>query len=496
MKSLNAALIRPLDKATLNRLNPKPGPILILCSLAHSKKLSKDLVGDVPSWQLDELADAKKSSFSWSGVGGPIWVLRPDVLKNQSGHFEWGDFAKGREAMGAWCKSHLKDLESLSIDCKGLGAEYVKGAVHALILAHYKPAAIYKTKSEIPKTKLFIKSDKVKFTASLNKQIQAFSCSMNLSRHLTNLPGGDLHPKVFADLAKKVLSKKKGVSVEVWNTQRLQKEKCGLLLGVGRSGATPPCLVKIKYRPTGVKNKRPIAFVGKGVTFDTGGLDLKPAGSMRLMKKDMSGAGVVLGLAHFVAETQPQRPFDFYLAIAENGVNEIAVRPGDVLTSRNGKTIEIENTDAEGRLVLADAMDVAINQKGANKPEALIDVSTLTGAMRVSVGFDVAGFFSTDDKLAAELEKSAKNVGEPAWRMPLFEPYKKDLDSSIADLSNCGTSGVGGAISAALFLKEFVGDVKWAHFDVMAFNHSHKGAVSEGGNAQSFQLLADYISRA
>ena len=493
---LNPALVRPLDKATLNRLNPKPGPTLIICSVAASKKLAKDLAGDVADWQLEELKDAKKSSLSWSGLEGPIWVLRPDAMKSSKGYFELSDFAKGREAMGAWCRGNYKSLESLSIQCKGIGAEYVKGALHALVLAHYKPAHVYKTGDKKKDTQLFIKSDRVKFTPKLIKQIQAFSCSMNLSRHLTNLPGGDLHPKSFSEIAKKVLAKKKGVTVEVWNEARLEKENCGLLLGVGRAGVSAPCLVKIKYRPTGAKNKKPIAFVGKGVTFDTGGLDLKPAAGMRLMKKDMSGAGIVLGLAHYVAESQPKRAFDFYLALAENGVNETAVRPGDVLTARNGKTVEIHNTDAEGRLVMADAMDVAVTQKAANAPETLIDISTLTGAMRISLGFDVAGFFSTDEKLAGDLAKSAKNVGEPAWRMPLYENYRKDLDSTIADLSNCGTGGMGGAISAALFLKEFVGDVKWAHFDVMAFNHSHKGAVSEGGNAQSFQLLADYISRA
>jgi leucyl aminopeptidase len=237
-----------------------------------------------------------------------------------------------------------------------------------------------------------------------------------------------------------------------------------------------------------------LAFVGKGVTFDTGGLDLKPASGMRLMKKDMGGSATVSALAYFVQGARLSVPCDFYLALTENAVSEKSMRPGDVLFARNGTAVEIHNTDAEGRLALADAIDVAVRApKAAERPELLVDVATLTGAMRVALGLDVAGYFSNDDDLAAEIEQAGLRAGETTWRMPLVPRYGRMLSSTIADLSNASDSGYGGAITAALFLQHFVGSVPWAHFDVMAFNPGPDGALSEGGNGQAFCTLAEFV---
>ena len=251
----------------------------------------------------------------------------------------------------------------------------------------------------------------------------------------------------------------------------------------------------LKYRPKGSKRgQRPLAFVGKGVTFDTGGLDIKVSSGMRLMKKDMGGSASLCGLAYWLEQSQLAVPCDFYLALAENAVDKHSYRPGDILTARSGTTVEIDNTDAEGRLVLADAIDVAVKTKGADAPEALIDLATLTGAMRVALGTRVAGLFANDDTLAETLLAAAQRTSEPSWRMPLYSDYLSSLRSSVADMANSGHSRFGGAIVAALFLQRFVGDIPWAHFDMYAWSDGNTGGCIEaGGTGQCVQLLADFL---
>ena len=256
----------------------------------------------------------------------------------------------------------------------------------------------------------------------------------------------------------------------------------------------PPRLVKISYRPTkAAKGTQPIALVGKGITFDSGGLDIKPAAGMRLMKKDMGGSAAVVGAVYWAALTGAAHPIDAYVALAENSIGSRAFRPGDVLTARNGTTVEIHNTDAEGRLVLADALDVAVT--ASEKPRAVIDLATLTGAIKVALGANLAGLFTTDETLGAALAEAGTRAGDLTWAMPLVQRYRAQSNSNFADGVNA-VDGFGGAITAALFLEKFARDVPWAHLDIYAWKDAADGAFAEGGGSgQGVLLLAEWLSR-
>jgi len=214
---------------------------------------------------------------------------------------------------------------------------------------------------------------------------------------------------------------------------------------------------------------------------------------MRLMKKDMGGAAAVLALAYWADQSGYQAPCDFYLALAENSVDAKAMRPSDLYTSRAGHIVEIDNTDAEGRLVLADVMDVAVTQKGADEPEVIVDVATLTGAIKVALGAEIAGLFCNDDALALQLQKAGQRAGDLNWRMPLLNRYFSSLSSNFADFKN-SADGFGGAITAALFLEKFCGGKKWAHLDVYSWNDKTTGALSfAGANGQPVQALIEWL---
>jgi len=335
-------------------------------------------------------------------------------------------------------------------------------------------------------------------SAGVLKQAAALGRSVNFARHLVNLPPNDLNPPAYADAIKKLFAKSKTVSVEVWDEKRLKKEKLELMLAVGQGSATPPRLVKLRYRPTGAKGSKDprIVFVGKGITFDSGGLDIKPSAAMRLMKKDMGGSASVLGLAYWLESSGIKDNVDFYLALAENAIGSRSFRPGDIYTTRKGLSIEIDNTDAEGRLVLADALTIALEDC---EPEYLIDLATLTGAGKVALGTELASLFATDDAFLKELLKSAQETEDLSWPMPLWEKYDSMYKSSFADWANSGAGGFGGAITAALFLKKFVdpSKVKWAHYDIYGWKDGADGPFSDkGGNAQCVQALAHWLENA
>ncbi len=420
------------------------------------------------------------------------------------------DYARVRDMTGSFWRSH-KPTGSVHVHLVELSDEEILGALVGIGLAAYAFRNFVRERDEKDaQVQLSISKDKGPIERELIDTAQAIATGMNLARHIANLPAAVANPDALAKFFKKYFGARPGVSVDVWGVDRLQKEKMGLLLAVGQGSQWGSRLVHLRYRPGGkgssrrrASETRPLAFVGKGVTFDTGGLDIKPASGMRLMKKDVSGAAIVAGLCDFVSRARLNTPCDFYLPLAENSVSDRAMRPGDVFLSRAGHYVEIDNTDAEGRLVMADAFDVALTQSKADAPEALVDVSTLTGAMRVAVGLDVAGFFSNDDELAAEAEQAAQKMGELAWRMPLVKKYEKFLSSQFADFKNSSDSGFGGAITAALFLQKFIRakdpraerEIPWLHFDVMAWNNSGDGAMAEGSNAQTLQILIGMLLR-
>ena len=283
--------------------------------------------------------------------------------------------------------------------------------------------------------------------------------AVNLARDLVNTPPAEKPPTRLAGRAVEV-GVEAGFRVEVWDAARIEAERLGGLAGVAAGSEQPPALVRLEYRGAG--DSGPVtALVGKGVTFDSGGLSLKTSSSMEDMKSDMTGAAVVLATFQAVARLGLAVNLDGYLAITENMTGGRALKLGDVLTIRNGKTVEVLNTDAEGRLILADALSLAAE----SKPARIIDLATLTGACMAALGTRIAGLFSTDDALADALLAAGRRTGERAWRLPLDDDFLDALKSDVADLKNVGGKW-GGAITAAKFLQQFVGETPWAHLDI------------------------------
>ena len=284
--------------------------------------------------------------------------------------------------------------------------------------------------------------------------------SSNLARELCNEPGNNLTPRVFADRAT-VIAKAAGLKVEVLDEKRIEELKMGLLLGVARGSVEPPRLMVLRHEPKGVSDGPVLGLIGKGVTFDTGGISIKPAESMDRMKDDMSGgAAVVSAMAAISRLKAPVRAIGV-IPMTENMPGGKAFKPGDVLTSAEGKTVEVLNTDAEGRLILGDALWHA-RQLGATH---LVDVATLTGAIVVALGKTTSGLFGTPDWWVEQVRRASERAGDRSWPMPVYDDYKELIKSEIADFTNTG-GRAGGAITGALFVKEFSGDLPWTHIDI------------------------------
>jgi leucyl aminopeptidase len=305
-----------------------------------------------------------------------------------------------------------------------------------------------------------------------------------LARDLVNTAANDLGPAELADAARDLAARHGAVFAEIVG-EALIADGLPLIhvVGAAATGERAPRLIDLSW---GDPDQAKITVVGKGVCFDTGGLDIKPASGMLLMKKDMGGAANALGLAHMIMDARLPVHLRVLIPAVENVISADAFRPGDVLASRKGLTVEIGNTDAEGRLILADALTLA----GEEAPDLLVDLATLTGAARVALGPDVVPVYTADDGLAADLARHAAAVADPVWRMPLWQPYAAMIESKIADISNVGSSPHAGSITAALFLARFVPDgVSWLHADIFAWNLATKPAKPEGGEAQAIRAL-------
>lgn len=306
------------------------------------------------------------------------------------------------------------------------------------------------------------------------------AAGVNLARRLVNTSPDDIYPQSFADEAATVAGRT-GMEIEIWDEDRLARERCQAILAVGRGSSRPPRLVLLRYRGGSRTTDAPptLALVGKGVTFDSGGLSLKPSDSMLTMKCDMAGGAAVLAAAATIAALRV--PIDLVAAIglAENMTGPAAYKLGDVITARSGTTIEVHNTDAEGRIVLADVLDVV---RGLN-PRRIVDAATLTGACMVALGHDVAGLFANDQPLCDDLAAAARSVGEPVWQLPMYPDYDEQITSDVADIKNVGDGRWGGAITAAKFLERFVGGIPWTHVDIAgpAFAEKSKPWTDGGG---------------
>ncbi len=445
------------------------------------------------SSQQNSLLDQPKKIVQFMGIFGPVWILFTNEVmnpKSQGGLFNESVYGWGRDQAGVLAQQFkaLK-VKNISVDCGSLPISLVSGFVVGAEMASYNYLQTMQNKSERSLEVTFKSSAKNK--SGLIAEAQKTAMAINFARHLVNLPPNFVNPTTVESIVKKDIQFSKSSTIEIWDFEKCKKENMNLLVAVGQGSKNKPRMIRIKYRPAGSKNKKPIAFVGKGVTFDTGGLDVKPSSSMRLMKKDMGGSAAVLALAFWADASKYKRACDFYLALAENSVDAESMRPSDVYTARSGHMVEIDNTDAEGRLVLADVMDVAVTQK--EQPEYLIDIATLTGAIKVALGADVAGLFCNDEKLSEQLLAAGQAAAEPHWRMPLIQKYAASLNSNFADFRN-SADGFGGAITAALFLEKFVRGMKWAHLDIYSWSDKSTGALSAGSaNGQPVQSIISWL---
>jgi leucyl aminopeptidase len=398
--------------------------------------------------------------------------------------------SKGRAAASSVKAKHV-------VICAGSGAQakkHLPALVEGALLGGYR---FDKYRSKKPSdykgpTKLTIAGSGIPDGAATKAEIQrsrAICDGVALSRDLVNEISGVKTPSYLVKTARAV-TRGTGIRCDVWQGQRLVKEKMNGILAVSAGSKEPGAFIRMVYKP----KRRPrakIAVVGKGITFDSGGLSLKPAKSMEWMKQDMAGAAAVLGLMKAVAALQPAVEVRGYIASAENMPGQGAQKPGDVITYRNGTTAEVLNTDAEGRLVLADALCVATE----DEPDCIIDLATLTGACMVALGTKIAGVMGSDQPLIDDIISHGKEAGEPFWQLPLAEEfYMDDIRSWNADIKNIG-GGWAGTITAALFLKCFVKDTPWAHLDIAgpAFAEGVRPYSPRGGTGFGVRTLVSYI---
>lgn len=331
------------------------------------------------------------------------------------------------------------------------------------------------------------KSAQLVLTKELNPaEINHIVESIYLVRDLINTPTDDMGPSEFAKAAMQFAKKHQMKFKQIVGKDLLQ-QNFPMVYTVGRASDDAPRLIDLRF---GNKKNPRVTLVGKGVCFDTGGLDIKSSQAMLLMKKDMAGGAHVLGLAQMIIAAKLPINLRVLIPVVENAVSGNAYRPGDIIKSRKGLTIEIGNTDAEGRLILADALTEAVSEK----PDLLIDISTLTGAARIALGTELPAVFSNNDKVVHELIQHANLASDPIWRLPLFSLYRESLNSVIADINNAGSDSYGGAITAALFLKEFVpDDIPWLHFDLMAWNLKSRPGRPSGGEAMALRGILSYL---
>ncbi|GAA6166617.1 leucyl aminopeptidase family protein [Sessilibacter corallicola] len=320
------------------------------------------------------------------------------------------------------------------------------------------------------------------------ERVKKLTQSIFLTRDLINTPADSMMPENLAAVANGLATVYGGACRQVCG-EELLKENYPTIYTVGQASVHAPQLIDLYW---GDINNPKIIIIGKGVCFDSGGLDLKPSSAMRLMKKDMGGAAQVLGLANMIMAFELPIHLRVMIPAVENAVSGNAFRPGDVIKTRKGMTVEVDNTDAEGRLVLCDALAEANN----DKPDLIIDFATLTGAARVALGTELPAMFSTSSEVADGIRQAGEEIDDPVWQLPLHKAYRSTIKSDVADILNCAPTPFGGAITAALFLQEFVDeDTDWVHFDVMAWNNRKLPGRPVGGEAMGIRAVLNYLVR-
>jgi leucyl aminopeptidase len=405
------------------------------------------------------------------------------VMLPRGGEFEVVSAVGDATRLSPWCLAKL--AESLPEGAYKLAEGEPGVAAFGWLLAQHRFDA-YRSKKDQPERgpRILVTSEAARIA-----QFVELAEATALVRDLVNTPAGDLGPAEL-EAAARAEAKHAGAKLHITTGDGL-RSGYPLIEAVGRA-ATPeraPRLIELEWGDP--KHPR-VAIVGKGVCFDSGGLDLKPASGMRIMKKDMGGAAHALALARLIMALKLPVHLHLLIPAVENAVSGAAFRPGDIIKSRKGLFVEIDNTDAEGRLILADALDKAVE----DKPDLIVDFATLTGAARGALGPDLPATFTNRDELAAELESAARDIDDPLWRMPLWEPYDELYKSDVADFANASSSPMAGCITAALFLKRFVpDDIAWAHLDTWAWRDPGKPGRPKGGDALGLRAVFEVLRR-
>jgi len=426
-----------------------------------------------------------------NGVKDSRWMLLVGL-----GEEEFVTHNKIRKAVGTAARSALKKgwkrVGVVSPSTSSLDHDEVQVAVlEGALLADYDFAA-FKGEPEpkrFERVEVFTNGDDTRKARRRLPQVEAGVTACHRVRDLANTPAGDLYPEVFAELAQK-LAKQYKLAIEVLGPEELQKGNFNAVLAVGAGSARSPRVIRMEYKPK-EKAKRHIVLVGKGVTFDSGGLSLKDAKGMETMKDDMTGAAIVLATLVACAQAEVPVAVTGIMGLVENMPSGSSYKPGDVIRSRSGKTIEVLNTDAEGRVVLADLLNYASELGG----DHIVDLATLTGACVVALGDGVSGVMGTDQKLVERILDAGSRSGEYLWQLPLVEEYREGLKSSVADIKNVTNTRWGGAITAGLFLKEFVKTESWVHVDLAGgWSTSERDYRSTGASGEGPRWLLDWIN--
>jgi leucyl aminopeptidase len=440
------------------------------------------------------LDDAVKHGDFEFKAGRCLYLHRPTGLKAaRLAYVAAADgSAKALKAAIAAGLSQLKALGVAEVAVTSVGGEALTAAhAQALVAAVGDAVYVYRhTKPSAPAApklrKVTLVCAKAQSTALANglRQGQAIAAGVAVAREYANRPANHATPSFLAKEAKQ-LGKQHGFKVEVFDRKQIEKIGMGSFLAVAQGSDEPPRFIVMHYNGA-AKGEAPIVLIGKGITFDTGGISLKPGAEMDEMKFDMGGAASVLGTMRAIGELQPKVNVVALIPTCENMPSGHAVKPGDVVKSLSGQTIEILNTDAEGRLILCDALTYAERFK----PAAVIDIATLTGAIVIALGHHNTGLFASDDGLAAELLAASRSALDPAWRMPLDEEYDEGLKSNFADMANIA-GRAGGAITAAMFLKRYATKYPWAHLDVAGT--AWKSGAAKGATGRPVALLTHFV---
>lgn len=460
--------------------------------IAHKQldRLSKVLLSSAmkrTKFEVKDLEELYVDSVTKGMPGGFLLVgLRSSSQSN--------DFSQLVRKLGgkAVLTARRKNFTRLLIDGSSLELENpsnLNALVEGLLLADYTFDAFKSKKDKRQPIKEVVVITEARIDRAVVKRAEVVCDGVSTAKDLGNMPPNECKPTFIVGKCREI-SKNYGLQIEVFDCEKLEKIGANLLLSVSNGSSEPPYLVKLTYKPK-EKASKTISLVGKGITFDSGGLNLKPGASMKEMKFDMTGAGAVIGAMKVIAQLKPKTEVRGYIPLAENVIGGNSTRPGDVITGLNGVTVEVLNTDAEGRLILADAIVMA-EKDGCDE---LVDLATLTGAMLVALGPDCAGLFTEDETLWESVSLSAARSGEMLWRMPMIKDYEAWLKSKVADIKNISEKNWGGAISGAQFLKHFVKETPWAHIDIAGPVNTdcERDYYQYGATGFGVRTLVDYV---